>query len=245
MYQHKGDRQAFSGNYFQLKIVMMNTIQEIYEILLSHFGPQGWWPGETEFEVMVGAVLTQNTNWVNVSKAIDNLKKEDLLSFEKLHDLPVEILAEKIKPAGYFNLKASRLKNLLNFIGEEYLGSIEDMFHEDILSLREKILTVKGIGPETADSILLYAGNKPVFVVDTYTHRIFCRHTIIAEEEGYYEIQEYFTLSLPEDIELFNEYHALIVRLGKEFCKKSKPLCSRCPLNGLDGFTYPLDTVTF
>ena len=222
----------------------MNKVHEIYEILLSHFGPQGWWPGETEFEIMVGAVLTQNTNWVNVSKAIDNLKKEDLLSFEKLHDLPVEILAEKIKPAGYFNLKAARLKNLLNFIGDEYFGSIEDMFHEDIVSLREKILTIKGIGPETADSILLYAGNKPVFVVDTYTHRIFCRHTIIAEEEGYYEIQEYFTLSLPEDIELFNEYHALIVRLGKEFCKKSKPLCSRCPLNGLEGFTYPLEVVT-
>ena len=223
----------------------MNKVYEIYEILLGHFGPQEWWPGETPFEVMVGAVLTQNTNWVNVSKAIGNLKREDLLSFNKMHDLPVELLAEKIKPAGYFNLKARRLKNLLNFISEEYFGSIEDMFGEDTLSLREKILTVKGIGPETADSILLYAGNKPVFVVDTYTHRIFSRHNVIAEEEGYYEIQEYFTLSLPEDVGLYNEYHALIVRLGKEFCKKSKPLCSKCPLNDLDGFTYPLDILTF
>ena len=222
----------------------MNKVYEIYDILLSHFGPQGWWPGETEFEVMVGAVLTQNTNWVNVSKAIENLKKEDLLSFEKLHDLPVELLAEKIKPAGYFNLKAARLKNLLNFIAEEYGGSLEDMFAEDTLNLREYILTVKGIGPETADSILLYAGKKPVFVVDTYTHRIFSRHNVIAEEEGYYEIQEYFMLSLPEEEELYNEYHALIVRLGKEFCKKSKPLCSRCPLNDLDGFTYPLEIIT-
>ena len=217
----------------------MNKVQEIYEILLGHFGPQGWWPGDTPFEIMVGAVLTQNTNWVNVSRAIDNLKKNDLLSFEKMHDLPVELLAEKIKPAGYFNLKAARLKNLLNFIGDEYNGSLEDMLHEDALNLREKILTVKGIGPETADSILLYAGNKPVFVIDTYTHRIFSRHNVIAEEEGYYEIQEYFTLSLPEEVELFNEYHALIVRLGKEFCKKSKPLCRRCPLGELDGFTYP------
>jgi len=217
----------------------MNKVYEIYEILLGHFGPQEWWPGETPFEVMVGAVLTQNTNWVNVSKAIGNLKREDLLSFNKMQDLPVELLAEKIKPAGYFNLKARRLKNLLNFISEEYFGSIEDMFGEDTLSLREKILTVKGIGPETADSILLYAGNKPVFVVDTYTHRIFSRHNIVAEEEGYYEIQEYFALSLPEDVQLFNEYHALIVQLGKEFCKKSKPLCSQCPLNELDGFTYP------
>ena len=220
----------------------MNKVQEIYEILLGHFGPQGWWPGDTPFEIMVGAVLTQNTNWVNVSRAIDNLKKNDLLSFEKMHDLPVELLAEKIKPAGYFNLKAVRLKNLLNFIGDEYNGSLEDMLHEDVLNLREKILTVKGIGPETADSILLYAGNKPVFVIDTYTHRIFSRHNFIAEEESYYEIQEYFTLSLPEEVELFNEYHALIVKLGKEFCKKSKPLCSQCPLNEFNGFIYSEDT---
>ena len=220
----------------------MNKVYEIYEILLEHFGPQGWWPGETPFEIMVGAVLTQNTNWINVSKAIDNLKKENLLSFEKLHDLPVEALAEKIKPAGYFNLKAARLKNLLNFIAQEYKGSLEDMLAMEINTLREEIITVKGIGPETADSILLYAGGKPVFVVDTYTHRIFARHNIIAEEEGYHEIQEYFVLSLPEDVALFNEYHALIVRTGKEFCKKSKPLCSQCPLGEFDGFTYPLHT---
>lgn len=214
----------------------MNKLLEIYNILLDHFGPQEWWPGDTPLEIMVGAVLTQNTSWTNVSKAIDNLKNENLLSFEKLHDMPLELLAEKIKPAGYFNLKAARLKNLLNFIGDEYSGSLGDMFSEDALSLRKKILAVKGIGPETADSILLYAGNKPVFVVDTYTHRIFCRHNIIAEEEGYYEIQEYFTLFLPEDVALFNEYHALIVRLGKEFCKKSKPLCAQCPLKEFDAF---------
>ena len=218
----------------------MNKVLEIYDILLDHFGPQGWWPGDTPFEIMVGAVLTQNTNWANVSKAIDNLKKEELLSFVELHDLPVEVLAEKIKPAGYFNLKAARLKNLLNFIAREYNGSPEEMFAMDTHLLREEILTVKGIGPETADSILLYAGNKPVFVVDAYTHRIFARHNIVAEEDGYYEIQEFFALSLPEDIALFNEYHALIVRTGKEFCKKSRPLCRQCPLGGFDGFTYPL-----
>ena len=208
----------------------MNKVYEIYEILLDHFGPQGWWPGDTPFEIMVGAVLTQNTNWTNVSRAIDNLKKDNLLSFEDLNGLPMEVLAEKIRPAGYFNLKAARLKNLLNFIAREYHGSLEDLFAQDIQTLRQRILTVKGIGPETADSILLYAGGKPVFVVDAYTHRIFARHNITAEEDGYYEIQEYFALALPEDVELFNEYHALIVRLGKEFCKKSKPLCSRCPL---------------
>lgn len=220
----------------------MNKLFEIYEILLDHFGPQGWWPGETPFEIMVGAVLTQNTNWTNVSKAIANLRKEDLLSFDKLHDLDVEFLAEKIRPAGYFNLKAARLKNLLNFVAREYNGSLEEMFAVDTHILREEILTVKGIGPETADSILLYAGNKPVFVVDAYTHRIFARHNIIAEEDGYHEIQEYFALALPEDVPLFNEYHALIVRLGKEFCKKSKPLCSKCPLGKLDGFVVPQDT---
>ena len=224
---------------------MDSKLIEIYGILLKRFGPQDWWPGDSPFEIMVGAVLTQNTNWTNVSKAIDNLKQENLLSFEKLHELDVELLAEKIRPAGYFNLKAKRLKNLLDFIDEGYDGSLEEMFAEDIIGLREKILTVKGIGPETADSILLYAGNKPVFVVDAYTHRIFSRHSIIAEDEGYYEIQEYFSLSLPEDVKLFNEYHALIVQLGKEFCKKSKPLCSQCPLNELDGFTYPLDILTF
>ena len=219
----------------------MNKILEIYEILLNHFGPQGWWPGETQLEIMVGAVLTQNTNWSNVSKAIDNLKNEDLLIFERLHELPMESLAQKIKPAGYFNIKAARLKNLLNFIGTEYGGSLEDMFALEKYCLREEILTVKGIGPETADSILLYAGNKPVFVVDAYTHRIFTRHDLVSPEDGYYELQEYFMLSLPEDTALFNEYHALIVRLGKEFCKKSKPLCRQCPLGTLDGFDYPDD----
>ena len=223
----------------------MNKVYEIYEILLDHFGPQGWWPGDTVFEVMVGAVLTQNTNWDNVSRAIDNLRAENLLSFERLHSIPVELLADKIRPAGYFNLKAVRLKNLLDFINSEYSGSLADMFVEDTLSLREKILTVKGIGPETADSILLYAGNKPVFVVDAYTHRIFSRHDVIAPEDGYYEIQEYFSYALPEDVGLFNEYHALIVRLGKEYCKKSKPRCDQCPLGKLDGFSYPPEMLDF
>jgi endonuclease-3 related protein len=223
----------------------MNRVAEIYELLLAHFGPQNWWPGDTPFEIVVGAVLTQNTNWANVSRVIEGLKKEGLLFFDGLHGLPQELLAEKIRPAGYYNLKAARLRNLLDFIAQEYEGSLDAMFAEELHSLREKILTVKGIGPETADSILLYGGNKPVFVIDAYTHRIFSRHNIIAAEEGYYEIQEYFGLNLPEDVPLFNEYHALIVRTGKEFCKKSKPLCSRCPLGESVGFTYSPDSLEF
>ncbi len=223
----------------------MNRVAEIYEVLLAHFGPQDWWPGDTPLEIVVGAVLTQNTNWTNVSRAIEGLKKEGFLSFDRLHGLQQELLAEKIRPAGYYNLKAARLKNLLDFIAQEYDGSLEAMFAEELHSLREKILTVKGIGPETADSILLYGGNKPVFVVDAYNHRIFARHGIVAEEDGYHEIQEYFALNLPEDVPLYNEYHALIVRTGKEFCKKSRPLCSRCPLGEPVRFTYSPDSFEF
>lgn len=208
----------------------MNRIKEIYARLYDHFGPQHWWPGDTPFEVMVGAVLTQNTNWVNVSRAIANLKADNLLSFQVMADLPVGSLAEKIRPAGYYNLKARRLKNLLDFISSEYSGNLDDFFNQARDVLREQLLSVKGVGPETADSILLYAANKSVFVVDAYTHRILYRHGLIDEELGYDEIQSLFLDSLPEDVALFNEYHALLVRVGKDFCKKSKPLCDQCPL---------------
>ncbi len=211
----------------------MHKLLEIYNTLHDYFGPQHWWPGETPFEVMVGAVLTQNTNWKNVSRAITALKKENLLTLEALSSIPVEHLALKIKPAGYYNLKAVRLKNLLNCINHEYNGKIDDFQNEPTGLLRKQLLKVKGIGPETADSILLYAAGKPVFVVDAYTHRILFRHNLITEEEQYAEIQTLFMDSLPEDVSLFNEYHALLVRLGKEFCKKSKPLCISCPINGI------------
>lgn len=180
-------------------------------------------------EILVGAVLTQNTNWTNVSRAIDALKQENLLSFETLNTLPVEVLAEKIRPSGYYNLKAKRLKNVLSFINGES-GSLASFFDTDTENLRKQLLLVKGIGLETADSIVLYAAQKPTFVVDAYTHRILFRHNIISEEANYHEIQELFIDNLPEDISLFNEYHALLVRLGKEFCKKTNPLCESCPI---------------
>jgi len=209
-----------------------NRIQEIYDRLAAHFGPQHWWPGETPFEVMLGAVLTQNTNWRNVSQVIESLGREGLLSFEALDALPEEELAIRIRPSGYYNQKAGKLKRLFAAIREES-ADLEEFLGQDALALREKLLAVKGIGPETADSIVLYAAQQPVFVVDAYTYRILLRHDLISEEAGYEEIQEMFLCKLPSETALFNEYHALLVRLGKEHCKKSNPLCESCPLKGL------------
>lgn len=210
---------------------MANRILEIYRILLDHFGPQNWWPGDTPFEVMVGAVLTQNTNWRNVSRAIDTLRDDGLLSFESMESLPAEVLAEKIRPSGYYNQKAKRLLGLLAAIRSDS-GDLATFFAQEPETLREKLLAIKGIGPETADSIVLYAAGKPVFVVDAYTQRILFRHHFLTEEADYHEIQELFLDALPRETGLFNEYHALLVRLGKEYCKKTSPLCSSCPLNG-------------
>jgi len=212
---------------------MNNKLFAIYTALFDHFGPQHWWPGETPFEVMVGAVLTQNTNWNNVSRAIANLKADNLLSLPALVKLPMEVLADKIRPAGYYNLKAGRLKNLLYCINDQFEGRVDDFLAQDAETLRRLLLEVKGIGPETADSIILYAAHQPVFVIDAYTHRILFRHNLIAEDEGYHEIQELFQDALPAEVPLYNEYHALLVRLGKEFCKKTNPRCSSCPIEGM------------
>jgi endonuclease III related protein len=206
----------------------------MHQLLLHHFGPQKWWPGETPLEVMVGAVLTQNTNWTNVENAIRNLNAKGLLSLKALNAISTQALAEEIRPAGYFNIKAKRLKNLVRFIFERYNGSLKGLFNEAIGSLREGLLSVNGVGPETADSILLYALERPVFVVDTYTHRILLRHGMADDQMTYHELQEVFVDHLPEDLGLFNEFHALIVRAGKEYCKK-RPLCSDCPLCKWEG----------
>lgn len=211
---------------------MKQKLESIYQKLFRHFGPQSWWPGETPFEVIVGAILTQNTNWQNVARAIDNLKKAKALTPEKLHALSQPRLAELIRPSGYFNIKAKRLKEFLNFLFKNYGGSLEKMFSRPLEDLRKEILAVRGIGPETADSILLYAGGYPVFVVDAYTKRIFSRLKLLSEEADYHQVQELFTRSLKKDVQLFNEYHALIVRLGKDFCRKNNPKCEICPIKG-------------
>lgn len=208
---------------------MSASLVEVYDRLAGHFGPQNWWPGETKFEVIVGAVLTQNTAWTNVEKAIENLRDAGALNFSAMHRLAAEELSDLIRPAGYYNLKAKRLRNLLKFIDQEYDGSIDDMFGVGMTTLREQLLGVNGIGPETADSILLYAGDKPTFVVDAYTARLVKRHEWVDEEADYYAIKEYFESQLDTDIDLFNEYHALIVQLGKRYCKP-KPVCKDCPL---------------
>lgn len=212
---------------------MQKMQSQIYSRLYDFFGPQNWWPGDTPFEVMVGAVLTQNTNWKNVEKAVDNLKRAGILSFAGMSSLPVALLAEYIRPAGYYNIKADRLQNLFSLIREQYDGSVERLFAEETESLRRALLSVKGIGPETADSILLYAADRPVFVVDAYTYRILVRHDLIPEEFGYGEIQEFFMDNLEPDTKLYNEFHALLVSVGKEFCKKTTPRCQGCPLEGI------------
>ena len=210
---------------------MAATLMEVYRRLFDAFGPQHWWPGESPFEVMIGAVLTQNTNWQNVERAIGNLREADLLDPHALYALPQEELEELIRPAGYFRVKARRLRNLLRFIVERYDGSLDAMFATGLSTLREELLGVNGIGPETADSILLYAGRLPSFVVDTYTHRIFTRHGWIDFDTDYHAIQDHFHSNLPDDVALYNEYHALIVHLGKHYCRKTNPKCDECPLN--------------
>jgi endonuclease-3 related protein len=205
---------------------------EMFDLMLNHFGPQHWWPGEDALEMMVGAILTQNTSWNNVEKAIENLKKRGILNIEALNGIPISELAEEIRPAGYFNIKAARLKNLIKFIVERYDGDIPMLLMEKSDTLRECLLSIKGVGPETADSILLYAVERPVFVIDTYTHRILNRHGLADDQASYYDLQELFTDNLAEDTGLFNEFHALIVRIGKEYCRR-KPLCNICPLEKL------------
>lgn len=201
-------------------------LKQVYDKLFKAFGPQHWWPGETDFEICTGAILTQNTSWKNVEKAIDNLKSNKLLSFEALKKVEDKKLALLIKPSGYYNQKAKKLKNFINHIAKYYDGSLEKLFKSK--TLREELLSINGIGPETADSMILYAANKPIFVVDAYTKRIFSR--LGYKQQSYEEFQKLFMENLTKDAKMFNEYHALLVNLGKNFCRK-KPLCQECPLN--------------
>jgi len=204
-------------------------VKGAYEKAFSAIGPRKWWPGDTAFEIILGAILTQNTAWKNVEKAIAKLKGHRVLSIAALRDLPENELAQMIRSSGYFNMKAKKIKAFIQFLDAHYDGSLKTMGKENLEKLREQLLQVHGIGPETADSILLYAFNKPSFVVDTYTRRIFSRHHIFSETESYDAMRDFFMKHA--DPSTFNEYHALIVHIGHHYCAKGKPNCGQCPWN--------------
>jgi endonuclease-3 related protein len=206
-----------------------DQLAHFYEAMNDHFGDLHWWPGDSPLEIVIGAILTQNTAWRNVELAIHNLKKEQLIHLERILQADPRELEALIRPAGFFRVKAERLKNLLRFILNDYAGDFGRMFAEDLWILRDKLLQIKGIGEETADCILLYGGEKPVFVVDAYTRRALTRHGLIVNKLSYKEIQDLFMNHLPLDRALFGQYHALFVEVGKAFCRKT-PECAACPL---------------
>ncbi len=211
----------------------------MFEAMLAELGPSHWWPGETPFEIALGAILTQNTNWPNVEKAIANLRARDLLTPQALHALPEAELAELIRPSGSFRVKARRIRNFLAFLDESCGLELERLKIRDTAALREALLGVSGIGPETADSILLYALGHPTFVVDAYTKRILNRHLLVPEDIGYAGLRDFFMDALPPDPCLFNEFHALIVRTGKTWCAKKAGKCAACPLAAFLGTPHP------
>jgi endonuclease III related protein len=211
----------------------VNTVPELanyYDALFQAHGPQQWWPGRTRFEVIVGAILTQNTSWTNVERAIGNLRREKLLTPAAMEKISTTRLAGLIRSSGYFRQKARKLKEFVYFLRRNYRGSLNKMFATPTGQLREQLLAVHGIGPETADSILLYAGQHKVFVVDAYTRRMLERHGLIHNKASYEEIRVLFEQSVAPDTAIYNEYHALIVHTGKHFCRTRQPDCEHCCL---------------
>lgn len=211
-----------------------------YEAMSGALGPMHWWPARTPFEVIVGAILTQSTAWTNVERAIDNLRAARLLNPVAMGRIPVSRLATLVRPSGYFRQKAKKLKAFVDFLQTNYRGSLKRMFQVPTAELREKLLQVHGIGRETADSILLYAGNHPIFVVDAYTHRIFGRHGFVDGKPDYERVRAFVEASMPSDPVLFNEFHALIVNTGKNWCRKKAPRCEGCPLREFLPASSPL-----
>lgn len=213
---------------------MKSILKNMYHAMHKQLGQQHWWPGDTPVEVAIGAILTQNTNWNNVEKAIDVLKQHELLDINKINNIKEDKLAQFIRPTGYYNVKAKRLKNFTAYLVDKYKAVIENMQTEDTEKLRTELLSIKGIGQETADSILLYALNRPVFVIDSYTKRILSRHNILSLKHSYEEFQTLFHESVKKDVKTYNEYHALLVNIGKNFCKTNSPKCNNnvaCPLS--------------
>ena len=207
-----------------------STILQIYELLYQHFGARNWWPAETPFEVVIGAILTQNTAWTNVEKAITNLKSNDALTPQRIVGLTPQELEILIKPSGFFRQKTLRLQDFAAFLLCTWDGDLDKLCSGPLPEARERLLARKGIGPETADSILLYAAGRPSFVVDAYTMRIFTRIGILTGVEDYHTTRAFFMRELPAETQLFNEYHALIVQLAKTHCRKKSLLCESCPV---------------
>jgi endonuclease-3 related protein len=207
-----------------------NAVEDVYERLLRHRGPAGWWPAETPFEVCVGAILVQNTSWSNVDKALRSLRASGRLSYAGIAALGVHELAALVRPSGCYNVKARRLAAFVAFLGREHGGRVEAMAAADPATLRAKLLAVPGIGPETADSIALYAAGLPLFVIDAYTRRVFTRLGLIRGHEPYEALQRYFMDALPPHAALFSDYHAQIVTLAKDVCRP-RPRCAECPLD--------------
>jgi endonuclease III related protein len=215
-----------------------SLLTDIYQCLFQFYGPQRWWPAKTPFEVIVGAILTQSAAWSNVEKGIENLRQAGKLSPEALRELPQDELATLIYSCGYYNAKARKLKAFVEWLGDNNDDSLEKLFRQDIVTLRPQLLGIYGIGEETADSILLYAGNKPVFVIDAYTRRIIDRLGLSPEEKRYADYQSLFMQNLPADAALYNEYHALLVKLAKETCRP-QPACGQCCLNRRSKGVFP------
>lgn len=202
----------------------------LYDALLARFGPQGWWPARSAFEVVVGAILTQSTAWTNVERAIVALRRAGALRAPVLARLPSRRLATLVRASGFFRVKAGRLRAFLRHLGRRHAGNLRRCLRQPAPALRAELTSIPGIGPETADSILLYAAGRPVFVVDAYARRVLSRHRIVPRAIGYAKLQALFLANLPRDPALFNEYHALLVRVGKEYCRASVALCAECPL---------------
>jgi endonuclease-3 related protein len=219
------------------------TLMRYFTAMSQALGPMQWWPAKTPFEVIVGAILTQNTSWTNVERAIANLRSAQMLTPSTITSARLSKLALLVRPSGYFRQKAKKLKAFVRFLEREYGGSLKRMFDSPTEILRGKLLSVHGIGPETADSILLYAGNHPVFVVDAYTHRIFGRHGITDGKPQYERVRALLEAALPRDSQLFNEFHALVVNTGKNWCRKKEPRCAECPLGSLLPATSPLSKI--
>jgi endonuclease-3 related protein len=221
-----GDAGGWTGLSGRAK----ELLREVYDRLLAVFGPQGWWPAGSVFEVILGAILTQNTAWKNVTIAIANLRRYDLVDFGRICGLSTPELAVLIRSSGFYNEKAKKIKNFCSHIQTKWDGSLECFLAQDEAALRADLLEIRGIGPETADSIVLYAAFKPSFVVDAYTYRIFSRHRWVEETISYEDLREFFMGALEPDVPVFQEFHALLVRTGHLFCRR-KPLCDSCPLN--------------